>query len=387
MDNLDENIGNFVAITGSTAEQARFFLESSGGDLSTAMDSYFESNGGIEEEEEPELPMSAPPRATPTQQTMQAPQSSARPPSARTRKAPGNIRSFSDLRGAEGDSDDDDDGPNEYYTGGEKSGMMVQDPNSRKTGGDDIEALFEKARQHGATTGTAEDLNPARNRNAAFGGVGRTLAGTPIEQAQAPVPDDSGTPEPVIHTVTFYNNGFTVDDGPLRKQDDPANKPFMKSIEDGECPRELEPAQRNIPVHVNLVRKAEDYTPPPVPRYVAFSGSGRTLGASSPAPSPTSTSAPAHVPTPTAQSSKDFNVDESQPVTSLQLRLHDGTRMVAKFNHSHTVQDIRNFVSHARPSAPSNFKLMMSFPTKELTNLNETIAEAGLVGAVIMQQL
>lgn len=32
-------------------------------------------------------------------------------------------------------------------------------------------------------------------------------------------------------------------------------------------------------------------------------------------------------------------------VTSLQLRLHDGTRLVAKFNHTHTVGDIRQFIN------------------------------------------
>lgn len=42
--------------------------------------------------------------------------------------------------------------------------------------------------------------------------------------------------------------GFTVDDGPLRKQDDPANKPFLQSIELGECPHELEPSDRKTPV-------------------------------------------------------------------------------------------------------------------------------------------
>lgn len=33
--------------------------------------------------------------------------------------------------------------------------------------------------------------------------------------------------------------------------------------------------------------------------------------------------------------------DESQPTTSIQLRLADGSRMVAKFNLTHTVADIR----------------------------------------------
>ena len=39
-----------------------------------------------------------------------------------------------------------------------------------------------------------------------------------------------------------------------------------------------------------------------------------------------------------------LQVDESQPTTSIQLRLGDGTRLVAKFNHTHTVGDIRRFV-------------------------------------------
>lgn len=35
--------------------------------------------------------------------------------------------------------------------------------------------------------------------------------------------------------------------------------------------------------------------------------------------------------------------DESQPTTSIQLRLADGSRMVAKFNLTHTVADIRRW--------------------------------------------
>eukprot|EP00850_Spirogloea_muscicola_P026951 SM012801S26270 [mRNA] locus=s12801:41:402:+ [translate_table: standard] len=46
----------------------------------------------------------------------------------------GKVKTFADLNGSGhggggGDSDDSDTEQNEYYTGGEKSGMMVQDPN------------------------------------------------------------------------------------------------------------------------------------------------------------------------------------------------------------------------------------------------------------------
>lgn len=37
--------------------------------------------------------------------------------------------------------------------------------------------------------------------------------------------------EPKVHVITFYNNGiFTVDDGPPRRVEDPANFPFIQSI-------------------------------------------------------------------------------------------------------------------------------------------------------------
>jgi len=32
------------------------------------------------------------------------------------------------------------------------------------------------------------------------------------------------------------------------------------------------------------------------------------------------------------------------PTTSLQIRLVDGTRLVATFNHSHTIGDIRRYI-------------------------------------------
>ena len=33
--------------------------------------------------------------------------------------------------------------------------------------------------------------------------------------------------------IRFYKNGFTVNDGDLRKLDDPANKEFVDDIENG----------------------------------------------------------------------------------------------------------------------------------------------------------
>ncbi len=70
--------------------------------------------------------------------------------------------------------------------------------------------------------------------------------------------------------INFWEDGFSIDDGPLRKLEDPANASFLKSINDGECPRELAPANPTQPVRVNLVRKSTVYVAPPKPKYTAF---------------------------------------------------------------------------------------------------------------------
>lgn len=89
-------------------------------------------------------------------------------------------------------------------------------------------------------------------------------------------------------------------------------------------------------------RLDEDYTPPPKAPPKPFEGAGHRLGSPSPeimSRSSSSTPQP-QVPRPT-----QLNVDSSQPVTSIQIRLSDGTRLVSKFNHTHTIADIRNFIN------------------------------------------
>lgn len=40
--------------------------------------------------------------------------------------------------------------------------------------------------------------------------------------------------------------------------------------------------------------------------------------------------------------------DESQPTTSIQIRMYDGSRVVARFNYSHTIRDIRRCLTAMR---------------------------------------
>ncbi|XP_020594698.1 plant UBX domain-containing protein 4-like, partial [Phalaenopsis equestris] len=156
---------------------------------------------------------------------------------------------------------------------------------------------------------------------------------------------------------------------------------LLQSIKKSECPKELEPADRRSAVHVNLIRRGENYTEP-VKRPSPFQGIGRTLGGGSSAsePPPSSSASP---PTPF----QGLSIDESLPLTSIQLRLADGTRMVSRFNIHHTVGDIRGFIDASRPLAARNYTLQtVGFPPKLLTDVSLTIGEAGLANSVVIQK-
>ncbi|KAJ7221990.1 hypothetical protein O6H91_Y466400 [Diphasiastrum complanatum] len=265
--------------------------------------------------------------------------------------------------------------------------MMVQDPSK---GQKEVESIFERARQFGAREGNFEAPSASSGSRGSFVGTGRTLLGD-VRQDQGQEKEAGAgnlPPEPVAHTITFWRNGFTVDDGPLRRLEDRANAPFLQSINRGECPSELEPNDRSIAVHVSLVKKDDEWQPPAEPRYRAFQGTGRTLGGASQSPSalsPLQSSGGLEV---NAQPVQGLVVDDLKPSTSIQLRLSDGTRMVARFNHHHTIADIRGFIDAARPGSSRSYQLqIMGFPPKTLLNPTETVAQAGLLNAVVIQKV
>lgn len=130
----------------------------------------------------------------------------------------------------------------------------------------------------------------------------------------------------------------------------------------------------------------EKYKEPPKAPPKPFEGSGNRLGSVIPSSSTTpgsfpSVSAQAAVPAP-----RRLEIDESQPVTSIQIRMADGTRMLARFNLTHTVNDIRGFINASRANESTKpYKLQANFPTRELTDVQQTIQEAGLERAVVFQ--
>lgn len=92
--------------------------------------------------------------------------------------------------------------------------MLVQDP----TKGNDVDAIFNQARELGAVEGP---IDRSSSTSRSFTGTGRLLSGETV-------PSIPQQPETVVHNIVFWSNGFTVNDGPLRRLDDPENAPFLE---------------------------------------------------------------------------------------------------------------------------------------------------------------
>ena len=146
---------------------------------------------------------------------------------------------YSKKNGSGGGNDDDDDG-NKFYVGGADgrgggSGQNVLDPAS----------------------GTGHDPYAGMKASAS--------------QASGDTFDASGA-----RVITLYSNGFTVDDGPFRALNDPANKQFIEEMNRGIIPTELRTgAEQGGGGNVDVALKdksSEEYVPPPPPAYVAYSG-------------------------------------------------------------------------------------------------------------------
>lgn len=354
---MDEKaVAEFISVTNAPRGAAIRCLNKAGGDVERAIGLFFEDGNTADVQASADVNSSR-----------------------RSTRPSGGVRSLGDLGGGADSGDDKD--TNDYYVGGEKSGQLVQGPPAGSDGpGSAIENLFERARESGALDGRPEDLPGGRQGSSfqSFTGRAHTLSGVSTE-----VPDsgENGGPEDRNVVITFYADGvFTVDDGEPRRMDEPQNAQFMRAIMTGQCPPELVPQDPRQMVNLNLVRKGEEYVPPEKPKYTVFSGAGHKL---------TNTDGD-------VQDAQDVDnsgdmtrwkgPDESLPTTSVQIRLADGGRLIAKFNPSQTVGDIRMFLLTTKPELPRNFRLTTSFPTRDLVDNTETIEAAGLGGSVVFQK-
>jgi len=262
------------------------------------------------------------------------------------------------------------------FAGGEKSGLAVQDPSNRNDPRKVVNDIIKKARANAQKPGGESSSSAPPSR---FRGSGQTLGGdeTPSQVIPDPhpqAPDPGPTQTRVLH---LWEDGFSIEDGPLRRFDDPQNAADLQMIRQGRAPLHLMGVRPDQPVDVQLIKHEDKYTPPPKV-YKPFSGSGQRLGSPTPGgPSISSPPAPAAAPVSSSSSSvAEQAVDSSQPTVSLRLQLANGQRLPARFNTTHTIGDLYDFIDRAYPGSSARpWVLATTFPNKDHTDKSLTLGE------------
>lgn len=186
-----------------------------------------------------------------------------------------------------------------------------------------------------------------------------------------------------------------MDDGPLHSLDDPINRAILRQIKEGSAPLGILNVQPNQEVDVKLEQHDDVYTQPKK-KYKPFSGGGQRLGSPTPGFTGIGSSGDNALATAVPSASSEeasskyaVEINEAEPTISVQIRLGDGTRLVSRFNPTHTVGDIYSFVGAASPaSSAQSWTLMTTFPSKELDNRSLRLADLAEFkrGGVVVQK-
>ncbi|XP_030745948.1 NSFL1 cofactor p47 isoform X2 [Sitophilus oryzae] len=273
-------------------------------------------------------------------------------------------------------SSDEEEGQAYYAGGSEHSGQQVLGPPKKK---DIVADMFKSVQEHGV-----EVLEPG----AASSSGGQAFKGTGYKLGQdntssEVVPGFQEPPRPQEVTLRLWQNGFSIDDGALREYGDPSNKDFLDSIRRGEIPQELR--QGNTEIHLAMEDHRMEQYQKPKTKVKPFQGQGYTLG--SPAPAVVGACTNEDKSANEARAKEILKMDATRPTTSLQIRLADGSRLVGQFNQDHTIAQIRQYITAARPQYEmQTFNLLSTYPSKILDD-SQTLKEAGLLNAAIMQKL
>ncbi|KAH6611521.1 sep domain-containing [Trichoderma cornu-damae] len=385
----DEMVRDFCTMSGASAELATQYLESNDWDMLSACNSFFHDEDERNDERRRQqaadgtLEQYSGPR---TLDGRPAPQedfssSASRKPNQQKKKKKG-IATLGSLGSSaahhddddEGDEfgdDSDDDGRGNLFAGGEKSGLAVQDPKQEGGSRKIISDILAKAKANSRQSDANPDAGPSRQSY--FRGTGVTLGGDGVESRSIPGPRGPERPSgpPVERVLHIWQDGFSIDDGELRRFDDPSNEADLQLIRSGRAPLHLMNVQHDQSVDIKLHQHDTPYKQPPK-KYKPFAGSGHRLGSPVPGAAATTSAAASSAPSGASSSSSSAptpSIDSSQPTVMIRIQMPDGSRLPARFNTTHTVGDIYGFVQGASVETRSRpWVLVTTFPNKEHTD-------------------
>lgn len=336
--NTTDLTDSFVAVTGASPALAQQYLSRNNNDLEAAIEDFYDS--------EKDAPASAP-----------TPKRSARL----------GVRTLRDL----GDDDDDDRTSPNLFTGGEKSALQVENPDNKKEPLM-VERILQRAREQ---MSEPDDRESAAAPPATFWGGGFKLGD--LTQALQPVAGARRAPQKAQREIVFWRQGFTVGGGPLNRYDDPANARVLEDLRQGRVPVLLLDVEVGQDVDVSVLRRTdEDYVERrPVG---GFGGAGQRLGLPVPGDNTPSPAAPAAVEETAAAETGDSPV---------QIRFANGKRVTRRFNSSDSVADVYAFVRRHEHNDPlREFVLSHAFPVLPIAESEQTVADAKLKNAVLVQR-
>ncbi|KAL2677256.1 hypothetical protein Neosp_011024 [[Neocosmospora] mangrovei] len=385
----ESQIVDFVGLTGGSTEEAKQYLEAHNWDIAEASNAWFRDAEDDANDPVPDNytgPRTLDGRPAPAAASSSS--SQARKPVSQQKKKGiatlGSLGGGSHQHDHDDDDDDmddeDDDGRGNLFAGGEKSGLAVQDPKQEGGPKKIISDILAKARANASRPDTENESGPSQPSR--FRGTGMTLGGDGVESRSIPDPLGPSRPsnaQPQERVLHIWQDGFSIDDGELRRFDDPANQVDLQMIRSGRAPLHLMNVQHDQPVDVKLHQHDTPYQPQPK-QYKPFGGSGRRLGAVVPGAgeetTPAPASAPASAPAASSSSNTGPTIDESQPTVMIRIQMPDGTRLPARFNTTNTVDDVYGFVQGASPETRTRpWVLATTFPNKDHTDRSLVLGE------------
>lgn len=289
------------------------------------------------------------------------------------------------------DDDEEDKTDTNFFTGGEKSALQVEDPNKKgdkKSERSIIDQIFQRAKEQMDQPDdrpSAHDDQQEEVRK--FTGTGFKLGGE--NQPSEQVVDTSSRlpkkPTKVTREITFWKQGFTVGEGALHRYDDPSNASVLQELNAGRVPMSLLDVEFGQDVDVSVFKKTDEDWVPPKRKVGGFAGQGQRLGSPVPGESCGGSPAPEAASEPTRETKPD---DQGEGDSLVQIRFANGKKASHKFNSSDSITKVYEFVrSHPFTESGKAFILTHAFPVKPIEESNDiTVGDAKLKNAVIVQR-